>query len=174
MKHCNWRGCTRLVKQGVDFCDEHKQADMKRKQAYINTKTKRESTTKGRQLKQARMSHYNHTTRDPEANAFYHSTSWHKARELAFAKAMGVCECCGRAIGLDGKRGYVDHIVAYKVGTKEQSLSQTNLWLLCPECHAIKTRLEESIKEQANGTNKLKHISREWWQKAINEKGKIK
>ncbi len=116
------------------------------------------------------MAHYNAVTRDPQANSFYHSTQWHKARELAFSKAMGVCECCGRAIGLDGKRGYVDHIVAYKVGTKEQSLSQTNLWLLCPECHAIKTRLEESIKGQPNGNNKLAHISKSWWVKAIKEK----
>ena len=170
LKHCNWRSCRRLVPQGTDFCPTHKQADLERKQAYISTKTRRESTVKGRQLKQARMSHYNATTRDLQANTFYHSTRWHKARELAFAKAMGVCECCGRAIGLDGKRGYVDHIVAYKVGTKEQSLSQTNLWLLCPECHAIKTRLEEHIKEQPNGNNILKHAKRDWWVKAIKEK----
>ncbi|WP_172639860.1 HNH endonuclease [Lactiplantibacillus plantarum] len=170
LKHCNWRGCTKLVRQGVDFCDEHKTADLRRKQAYIKQRNKVKSTTKGRQLANAHMAHYNATTRDPEANAFYHSASWHKARELAFAKAMGVCECCGRAIGLDGKRGYVDHIVAYKVGTKEQSLSQTNLWLLCPECHAIKTRLEESIKASQNGTNKLAHISKDWWIKAIKEK----
>ncbi|MBO2727265.1 HNH endonuclease [Lactiplantibacillus plantarum] len=143
---------------------------MERKQNYIKQRNKAKSTTKGKQLSNAHMAHYNATTRDPQANAFYHSTSWHKARELAFAKAMGVCECCGRAIGLDGKRGYVDHIVAFKVGTKEQSLSQTNLWLLCPECHAIKTRLEESIKTTPNGDNKLTHISKSWWQKAIKEK----
>lgn len=170
LKHCNARGCDKLVPQGTDFCPTHEQASIERKQAYISAKTKRESTVKGRQLKQARMSHYNATTRDPQANAFYHSVQWHKARELAFAKAMGVCECCGRPIGLDGKRGYVDHIVAYKVGTKEQSLSQTNLWLLCPECHAVKTRLEEHIKEQPNGNNILKHAKRDWWVKAIKEK----
>lgn len=170
LKHCNWRGCTRLVTQGTDFCPTHKQADLERKQAYISAKTKRESTTKGKQLAASHLSYYNATTRDPEANAFYHSASWHKARELAFSQAMGVCECCGRAIGIDGKRGYVDHIVAYKVGTKEQSLSQTNLWLLCPACHRAKTQLEESIKASPNGVNKLKHISREWWQKAIKER----
>ncbi len=170
LKHCNARGCDKLVPMGTDFCPTHEQAQLERKQAYISTKTERESTVKGKQLANAHMAHYNATTRDPQANAFYHSTQWHKARELAFAKAMGVCECCGRAIGLDGKRGYVDHIVSYKAGTKEQSLSQTNLWLLCPECHAIKTRLEESIKAKPNGNNKLKHIGRDWWQKAIKEK----
>lgn len=170
LKHCNYRGCDKLVKQGVDFCDEHKQADMERKQNYIKQRNKAKSTVKGKQLAASHMAHYNATTRDPAANAFYHSVQWHKARELAFAKAMGVCECCGRAIGLDGKRGYVDHIVAYKVGAKEQSLSQANLWLLCPECHAIKTRLEESIKQQPNGDNILKHAGRQWWQKAIKEK----
>ncbi len=170
LKHCNARRCDKLVPQGTDFCPTHEQASIERKQAYISAKTKRESTVKGRQLKQARMSHYNATTRDPQANAFYHSASWHKARELAFAKAMGVCECCGRVIGLDGKRGYVDHLVAYRLCTKEQALSQSNLWLLCPECHAIKTRLEESIKSGPNGDNKLKHISKQWWVKAIKER----
>ncbi|PRO94870.1 endonuclease [Lactiplantibacillus pentosus] len=167
LKHCNWRGCTRLVKQGTDFCDEHKQADLERKQAYIKQRDKAKSTVKGKQLAASHMAHYNHTVRDEQANAFYHSTSWHRARELAFAKAMGVCECCGKPIGLDGKRGYIDHIVAYKVGTKEQSLSQANLWCLCAKCHQAKTQLEQSIKEQPNGDNKLAHISKAWWQKAI-------
>lgn len=170
LKHCNWRSCQRLIPVGTDFCDEHKKSDLARKQAYINAKTKRESTVKGRQLKQARLSHYNHTVRDPQANDFYHSQQWNMARQLAFSKAMGVCECCGRAIGLDGKRGYVDHIVAYKVGTKEQSLSQDNLWLLCPACHSAKTRLEQHIMDGPNGVNKLKHISRDWWKKAIKER----
>ena len=170
LKHCNARFCQRLIPQGANFCDEHKAVELSRKKAYIKQRYKAKSTVKGKQLANAHMAHYNATTRDPEANAFYHSASWHKARELAFSKAMGVCECCGRPIGLDGKRGYVDHIVAYKVGTKEQSLSQTNLWLLCPECHSIKTRLEQLIKASPNGNNKLAHISKSWWKKAIKEK----
>lgn len=166
MKHCNWRGCTRLVKQGVDFCDEHKQADMKRKQAYINTKTKRESTVKGRQLKQARMSHYNHTTRDPEANAFYHSTSWQHMRDYVYSSDMGMCQVCGNAVT---DRKIVDHIHPLKVSPNEK-LDKDNLWVLCYRCHAIKTQLEESIKSQPNGDNKLKHINRDWYQKVIKER----
>ena len=166
--------CQRLISEGQSFCSEHEAADLKRKQNYLNQKDKVKSTVKGKQLANAHMAHYNATTRDPEANAFYHSQQWTRARQLAFAKAVGVCECCGRVIGLDGKRGYVDHLVAYRLCTKEQALSQSNLWLLCPDCHYWKTRLEESIASGPNGDNKLRHISKQWWIKAITEKEQTK
>ena len=152
--------------QGTSFCDEHQRADLGRKQAYINTKTKRESTVKGRQLKQARMSHYNHTTRDPEANAFYHSVQWQRMRDYVYSRDMGMCQVCGNAVT---DRKIVDHIHPLKVAPNEK-LDKNNLWVLDYRCHNIKTQLEESIKSQPNGDNKLKHIGRDWWQKAIKEK----
>lgn len=151
---------------GTDFCPTHRQADLERKQNYISTKTKRESTVKGRQLKQARMSHYNHTTRDPEANAFYHSTQWQHIRNYVYARDMGMCQVCGNAVT---DRKIVDHIHPLKVALNEK-LDKDNLWTLCYRCHNIKTQLEESIKSQPNGNNKLAHISRTWWVKAIKEK----
>lgn len=139
---------------------------MERKQAYISTKMKRESTVKGRQLKQARMSHYNHTTRDPEANAFYHSTQWQHIRNCVYSRNMGMCQVCGNAVT---DRKIVDHIHPLKVAPNEK-LDKDNLWTLCYRCHNIKTQLEESIKSQPNGDNKLKHIGKQWWVKAIKEK----
>lgn len=166
LKHCNWRGCTRLVKQGVDFCDEHKQADTKRKQAYISTKTKRESTTKGRQLANAHMAHYNAVTRDKEANTFYHSTSWKRLRDYVYSRDLAICQVCGQALD---DRKIVDHIHPLKASPSEK-LDRNNLWTLCYRCHNIKTQLEESIKSQPNGNNKLAHISKDWWIKAIKER----
>lgn len=166
LKHCNWRGCTRLVKQGTDFCPTHKQADLERKQAYINAKTKRESNVKGMQLKTARMSHYNHTVRDAQANLFYHSVQWKHMRDYIYARDMGVCQVCLQA--LDG-RLIVDHCHPLKTSPSEK-LDPNNLWCLCYKCHAAKTKVEESIKSQPNGTNKLAHISKEWWINVIKEK----
>lgn len=166
LKHCNWLHCLRLVKQGVDFCDEHKQASIERKKEYISTKTKRESTTKGKQLAASHMAHYNATTRDPEANAFYHSVQWQHMRDYVYSRDMGMCQVCGNAVT---NRKIVDHIHPLKVAPNEK-LDSDNLWTLCYRCHNIKTDLEQSIKSQPNGVNKLKHISRDWWKKAIKER----
>lgn len=166
LKHCNWRGCTKLVKQGVDFCPTHKQMDLQRKRAYIKQRDKVKSTHKGKQLTASHMAHYNHTTRDPEANAFYHSKQWSTVRDYIYARGMGMCQVCGNAVT---NRKVIDHIHPLKVSNEER-LSQDNLWTLCYRCHNIKTKLEESIKSQPNGNNKLAHISKAWWIKAIKEK----
>lgn len=166
LKHCNWRGCTRLVNQGTDFCDEHKQMDLQRKQAYISQRDKVKSTTKGKQLANAHMAHYNHTTRDPEANAFYHSVQWQRMRDYVYSRDMATCQVCGNAVT---DRKIVDHIHPLKASPDEK-LDKDNLWTLCYRCHNIKTQLEESIKASPNGNNKLAHISKSWWVKAIKER----
>ncbi|WP_225423317.1 HNH endonuclease [Lactiplantibacillus pentosus] len=166
LKHCNWRGCQRLVPQGVDFCDEHKQADMERKQAYIKQRDKAKSTVKGKQLAASHMAHYNHTARDEQANAFYHSVQWSRARDYVYSRDLATCQVCADAVT---DRKIVDHIHPLKVAPSEK-LDKDNLWVLCYRCHNIKTQLEESIKSHPNGNNKLAHISRGWWQRAIKEK----
>lgn len=166
LKHCNARGCQALVKQGEDFCDEHKQMNLQRKRAYISTKTKRESTTKGKQLANAHMAHYNATTRDPEANAFYHSTQWQHMRDYVYSRDLATCQVCGNAVT---NRKIVDHIHPLKASPSEK-LDKDNLWTLCYRCHNLKTQLEESIKSQPNGSTKLKHISKQWWVRVIKER----
>lgn len=136
---------------------------MERKQAYISQRDKAKSTVKGKQLANAHMAHYNHTTRDPEANAFYHSVQWQHIRSYVYSRDFSTCQVCGQALD---DRKIVDHIHPLKVAPNEK-LDKGNLWVLCYRCHNIKTNLEESIKSQPNGDNKLKHISRDWWQKAI-------
>jgi len=168
LKHCNWRGCQRLVKQGTDFCDEHKQMDLQRKQEYVKQRDKAKSTVKGRQLSNAHMAHYNATTRDEQANAFYHSASWQHMRNYVYSSDMGMCQVCGNAVT---DRKIVDHIHPLKVAPNEK-LDKDNLWVLCYRCHNIKTQLEESIKSQPNGNTKLKHISKQWWKQTIKERTK--
>lgn len=166
LKHCNWRGCTRLVKQGVDFCDEHKQMNLQRKQNYLKQRDKVKSTAKGRQLKQARMAHYNAVTRDPQANSFYHSVQWQHMRDYVYSRDMGICQVCGNAVT---DRKIVDNIHPLKVAPDEK-LNKDNLWVLCYRCHNIKTQLEQLIKASQNGDNKLKHANRAWYQTTIKEK----
>ena len=166
LKHCNWRSCQRLIPMGTDFCDEHKQADLARKQNYIKQRDKVKSTTKGRQLAASHMAHYNVTTRDPQANAFYHSTQWQRMRDYVYSRDLACCQVCGNAVT---NRKIVDHIHPLKVSNEER-LSQDNLWVLCYRCHNIKTQLEESIKASPNGNSKLAHISKQWWVRVIKEK----
>ncbi|WP_260202196.1 HNH endonuclease [Lactiplantibacillus pentosus] len=151
---------------GTDFCPTHEQQQLERKQAYIKQRDKAKSTVRGKQLANAHMAHYNHTTRDPEANAFYHSVQWQRMRDYVYARDMGMCQVCGNAVT---DRKIVDHCHPLKVAPDEK-LDKDNLWTLCYRCHNIKTQLEESIKGQPNGNNKLKHISKQWWVKAIKEK----
>lgn len=112
------------------------------------------------------MSHYNHTTRDPQANAFYHSVQWQRMRDYIYSLNMACCQVCGNAVT---NRKIVDHIHPLKSSPSEK-LDKGNLWTLCYRCHNIKTQLEESIKSQPNGNIKLAHISKDWWVKAIKER----
>ncbi|MEN8553418.1 HNH endonuclease [Lactiplantibacillus plantarum] len=112
------------------------------------------------------MAHYNAVTRDPQANAFYHSLQWQRMRDYVYSRDLACCQVCGNVVT---NRKIVDHIRALKIAPEEK-LDKDNLWVLCYRCHNIKTQLEESIKSQPNGNNKLKHIGRDWWVKAIKEK----
>ncbi|WP_257875531.1 HNH endonuclease [Leuconostoc citreum] len=76
---------------------------------------------------------------------------------------MGTCQCCGNVIT---DRKIVDHIHPLKYVPDEKLLSD-NLWLLCYQCHNIKTMLEDQVERSTNGTNKVKHISRDWYKKRI-------
>ncbi|MDO7806440.1 HNH endonuclease signature motif containing protein [Lactiplantibacillus pentosus] len=139
---------------------------MERKQDYIKQRDKVKSTTKGKQLAASHMAHYNHTVRDSQANTFYHSAQWQRMRDYIYSRDLATCQVCGNAVT---NRKIVDHIRPLKVAPSEK-LDKDNLWVLCYRCHNIKTQLEESIKEQSNGNNKLAHISKAWWVKAIKEK----
>ncbi|WP_349516256.1 HNH endonuclease, partial [Leuconostoc suionicum] len=60
----------------------------------------------------------------------------------------------------------VDHIHPLKIASDER-LSADNLWTLCYQCHNIKTMIEEQTISRPNGTNKLKHMTKQWYIKQI-------
>ncbi|WP_237770980.1 HNH endonuclease [Lactiplantibacillus plantarum] len=155
-----------MVPKGQSFCDKHEAMNEQRKANYKASLDQRSQTVAGKQVRRDHQAYYNHVRRDKEANTFYHTKQWQSVRDYVYARDMATCQVCGNAVT---DRKIVDHIHPLKVSNEER-LSQDNLWTLCYRCHNIKTNLEESIKEQSNGVNKLKHISREWWQKAIKEK----
>lgn len=166
MKHCNWGGCNKVVPKSQSFCDKHEAMNEQRKADYKASLNRRDQTDTGKQVRKDHQAYYNHVRRDPEANTFYHTKQWQNVRDYVYSRDMAICQVCGNAVT---DRKIVDHIHPLKASNEER-LSQDNLWTLCYRCHNIKTNLEESIKEQSNGVNKLKHISRDWWKKTIGEK----
>ncbi|WP_072533287.1 HNH endonuclease [Lactiplantibacillus plantarum] len=166
MKHCNWGGCNKVVPKDQSFCDKHEAMNEQRKADYKASLNHQSQKDTGKQVRKDHQAYYNHVRRDPEANTFYHTKQWQNVRDYVYSRDMATCQVCGNAVA---DRKIVDHIHPLKVSNEER-LSQDNLWTLCYRCHNIKTQLEESIKSRPNGNNKLKHITRDWWIKAIKEK----
>ena len=150
---CNQRGCRRVVPLHQRYCEEH----AKLHQPYQGvTEQERRRYYKS----------YNANDRDHQANDFYHSTQWTAVRNYVVTKNMYTSAVTGRVIS-DGDL-IVDHIIRRDLCN--DPLDTDNLWCLSRSEHAIKTQLEESIMKQPNGATKLKHISKEWWVKAIRER----
>lgn len=151
---CNERGCRKIVPLKQRYCETH----AKLHQPYQNV-TKRERRHYYRE--------YNHHTRDQQANDFYHSVAWAKVRNYVVNRDMYTSAVTSKVIS-DGDL-IVDHIVRRDV-YEGDPLDTSNLWCLSRSEHSIKTQLEESIMKQPNGRSKLRHISRDWWIKAINKR----
>lgn len=151
---CNQRGCRKIIPIKERYCVTH----AKLHQPY-------QGVTKEERHRYYRE--YNQHTRDQQANDFYHSKQWTKVRNYVVNRDIYTSAITGKVIP-DGDL-IVDHIVRRDV-YKGDPLDTDNLWCLSRSEHAIKTRLEESIMKQPKGTNKLKHINREWWIKAIKER----
>lgn len=146
--NCGHVGCHNKIPMSERYCSEHI-ADGKR---YQSDTSKRISNR-----------YYNHYKRDPEANAFYHDKRWIATRDYVYARDMGICQCCGEVLT---DRKIVDHIHPLKIASDER-LSADNLWTLCYQCHNIKTMIEEQTISRSNGTNKLKHMTKQWYIKQI-------
>lgn len=151
---CNQRMCREVIPIGKRYCEEH----VKLHQPF-------QKVTK--QERRHYYKEYNQHTRDQQANEFYHSKQWTTVRNYVVNRDMYSSAITGKVIP-NGDL-IVDHKVRRDV-YEGDPLDADNLWCLSRSEHAVKTQLEESIMKQPNGTNKLKHISREWWVKAINER----
>lgn len=112
---------------------------------------------------QASNRHYNLYERDQQANQFYHSKQWQTVRDHVVSRDGYASAITGRVL-LD-KDIIVDHIVPRRLLGKLSRLDSDNLWCLSRGEHNIKTHLEESMTD-----NQLKHVSKQWWTKVIQEK----
>lgn len=109
---------------------------------------------------------YNKYQRDQVADAFYHSTQWTKVRNYVVSRDMATSGVSDKV--LNDSDMIVDHIHPRRL--VKDPLDTTNLWILSRTEHNIKTRLEESIEQKPNGSNILKHMSRETWIRYITER----
>lgn len=151
--YCLERGCKRIVPVKQRYCTEHAKLHQP-----FNTVTKQEHKDYYKD--------YNHNKRDQKANDFYHSKQWQAVRSYVVNRDMYSSAISGNVI-TEGDL-IVDHIIRRDLVT--DPLATNNLWCLSRSEHAIKTQLEESIMKQPNGATKLKHISANWWIKAIKER----
>ncbi|WP_151899715.1 HNH endonuclease [Sulfurimonas sp. NW15] len=81
------------------------------------------------ECKAERDKHYNKTSRNEEATAFYNSTKWRKVRKQVLIRDGGVCCVCGCA----NQKMIVDHIKEISDGGCK--LCYDNLRTVCVSCH---------------------------------------
>lgn len=154
--YCQERLCRAVIPMGERYCAKHKPLHQ-----YTPTNYDKEA-------KRRTNIQYNHEERDQAANAFYHSKAWSRVANYVRNKELMTSGASGKLLG--DHDVIVDHITPRKYLTREEALNTENLWLLSRREHNIKTNIEESIAKQPNGANKLKHLSRSWWQKVIKER----
>jgi len=79
---------------------------------------------------------------------FYSSKSWAQMRERVMRKAGHQCQACRKF----GGALHVDHIQKISPATWHMRLQESNLQVLCDDCHGKKTNLETmpSVVENAD------------------------
>lgn len=75
---------------------------------------------------------------------------------------MATCQVCGN---VTANRKIVDHIIARKIAP-ELAMDADNLWVLCFQCHNIKTRIEAEKVRKRRG-KQLRSFGRNWWKNVI-------
>ena len=154
VSHCNERGCRELVKQGQRYCQEH--AKLHQWTGVGNQKVKHDDNKR-----------YNRLDRDQASNDFYHSKQWQQVRQQVLLQEMYLDSVTGLP-AINGERLIVDHIVPLKLlGTNEDRLNPDNLWVLSQHVHSIKSSMEKRMTD-----NQLKHCTKQWWQRVLQEKVK--
>ncbi len=115
LRPCRQPGCNHLTQAG--YCQEH---------AHLADAEKRE-----------RNRRYDRHKRDKQADAFYHSVEWDRARPQALIRDNYLCQDC-----LNEKKitpaSLVDHIIPLKVAWHLRT-TLSNLRSLCDRHHAAKT-----------------------------------
>ncbi|EEI25840.1 HNH endonuclease [Lentilactobacillus hilgardii] len=148
---CHEVGCQALIPMNKRYCDKH------------SIKHQRPGNLRQRAVSSARNREYNMYHRDPIANGFYHSQEWTKIRNYVAARDYyldGVTE-----LPVANDRIIVDHIIPRRLLSRDKWLDVDNLWCLSPATHNIKTKLEQSMRD-----NQLKHCDKRWWIKVLSKR----
>lgn len=152
---CGFKYCHKVIPFNQRYCTQHAQEHQQERFEYL---AKRDRTDY--------YKHYNQEVRPEESSTFYNSSQWKKVSEYVRQRDMMTSGVTGKIIISD--KCVVDHIVAKRLC--DNPLDTDNLWLLTYQEHYYKTQIEENIAKSPNGENKLRHISREWWKRAIKER----
>lgn len=151
---CNWLGCHKVVKSGYRYCDYHKQLHDKQWNESRDQSAKRTADLT-----------YNHTRRDQEANAFYHTKAWTKTRDYVKARDMMTSGLSGRV--LSDHDFIVDHVVPRRLCNDPYDTS--NLWLLSRQEHNRKTKYEEKLPSGV-----LKKLTKDDWRHRLRNRPRRK
>lgn len=151
MHECSHRTCHELIPMSERYCKTHYKDDTAR--------------LRDRQRKYTDKQ-YNELKRDNIANEFYHSRQWNAVRNGVVARDCYMSGVTGKV--LNDHDIIVDHIVRRDLC--DNPLDTSNLWCLSRKEHNRKTKLEQIILSKPNGKSKLRHLSRGWWKKVLNEK----
>jgi 5-methylcytosine-specific restriction enzyme A len=119
LKPCATIRCSNLT---IDrYCEEHKEIQVK--------------------YQADRYKHYDRTSRDKKAAAFYNSKEWERTRQQALIRDNGLCLSClmNKEITM---ADMVDHIVPIKIAWHLRT-NLNNLQSLCNACHRAKTEADK-------------------------------
>lgn len=135
VRRCRYKDCHNFAVVPNHYCKQHMQYEedyRKQRERYRQHTTNKATTWR-----------YNHVTRyrndvKAEQNRFYHSKEWTSLRQVVMQRDFHVCQYCRVNAG-----NIVDHIVPieYDQATMKDI---NNLVTCCRDCHAKKTRWEQS------------------------------
>lgn len=168
MRRCNWLNCNELIPYDDKYCSIHQVAHTKQREHMLKEiDDNLKGTLREAHLKRQAQQKYDEEVRDADATSFYHSKRWVRLSKYVKVKQGYISEVSGRL--LSDNDCQVDHIIKRSLLSKEQWYDQDNLWLLSRQEHYIKSNIERHMIKTGK-QDVLRHLSKKWWSKVINEK----
>lgn len=168
MRRCNWLNCNELIPYDDKYCSIHQVAHTKQREHMLKEiDDNLKGTLREAHLKRQVQQKYDEEVRDADATSFYHSKRWVRLSKYVKVKQGYISEVSGRL--LSDNDCQVDHIIKRSLLSKEQWYDQDNLWLLSRQEHYIKSNIERHMIKTGK-QDVLRHLSKKWWSKVINEK----
>ena len=152
---CSELRCQRVIQFDQRYCEQH--AKLHQQERFDKLKQMDRSDY---------FKHYNQEVRPEESNRFYSSKQWKQVSEYVKQRDMMTSGVTGKV--LSDHDCITDHCVRRDLCSNP--LDTNNLWLLSKREHYFKTLIEQDTLKKPNGKQILKHASKKWWIKVINER----